>query len=837
MARYLKKESTFKVMVVIIIAFCMAIVSERILFATNEVKMFFGSLGNGEVVTLNSQDIVQIGYDIQEEQYVSMGEDPQLIKYDISQEVNSVNIYFKEPLEQNMLVAIYYSTDTLEFSEQTVKVEVANKGKRQVTIAVGENVKDLRIDIGNSIGQTFVLDKIVVNEKVKFNTILEGIFSPISRDRIQILFLMLSFILIHFIIDVKKMYQKLFRYRWLVGLGILVFLVSNRYVGSSIGMFDQYIQPGQGSEYIEPVFGEPRSIRSDEWMVDTPHKLSATFGEHPYGKYNEISMARQTTNYSTSGLYAHYSSLANPLKWGYFLFGSEYGFSMVWYGTIILAFLVSLEMCLIISKREKLLSVAGATLIVFSPFFHWWSFGPLWILTGQASLVCAYYFITYKSKFYKLLFAIGIAISGAGFVGQLYPAWQVPAGYLFLGVLIWMIIDNIEEIKKFGKYEWMLLVGAGIFCLSIIISGFIQNQEYMNSIMNTVYPGKRQINGYFGLHKVFYYMQSMLYPFKNIGNSSEASVFFSLYPIPTMLAIYLLIKDKKKDIFTTIILVISIVFTIYATVGLPMSIAKLTLLTYTLPERVVDVIGFIQVYLLVATLSRFPKEYKMPKYVSACISACVVILAIYFSMKYQSGYMPKIYILGMGIIVFGIGYVILALANTSLYKKVYLLLIIISVISTITIHPIMKGFDVIYSKPVAKKIQDIVQKDPKAKWITLDSLSEQQFLVACGAPTINSVNYMPNIELMSQLDPDGKYNEVYNRYAHIILILVEEDTAMELVQNDVFKLYLSYADLVKTGAEYIFTHEPIHNNTGHLEFNLIYDEDRSYIYQVQYLEK
>ena len=44
---------------------------------------------------------------------------------------------------------------------------------------------------------------------------------------------------------------------------------------SSIGMFDNYVQPGQGSEFVTPVYGETHSIRSDEWAVSTPRYLTA----------------------------------------------------------------------------------------------------------------------------------------------------------------------------------------------------------------------------------------------------------------------------------------------------------------------------------------------------------------------------------------------------------------------------------------------------------------------------------------------------------------------------------------------------------------------------------
>lgn len=82
-------------------------------------------------------------------------------------------------------------------------------------------------------------------------------------------------------------------------------------------MFDNYVQPGQGSEFVTPVYGETHSIRSDEWAVSTPRYLTAKYTD--YGKYNYIIMGKQTENIAQTGLYKSYSALAKPQTWGYYL--------------------------------------------------------------------------------------------------------------------------------------------------------------------------------------------------------------------------------------------------------------------------------------------------------------------------------------------------------------------------------------------------------------------------------------------------------------------------------------------------------------------------------------
>ena len=100
---------------------------------------------------------------------------------------------------------------------------------------------------------------------------------------------------------------------------------------------------------------------------------------------------------------------------------------------------------------------------------------------------------------------------------------------------------------------------------------------------------------------------------------------------------------------------------------------------------------------------------------------------------------------------------------------------LICLISTVTIHPLMKGLDAIYSKPVSFAIREIAGDHPEGKWVAIGGRWYSSFLVANGAPTVNSINHIPNYELWGELDPAGNDSYVYNRYAHIHIELAHEE--------------------------------------------------------------
>ena len=100
-------------------------------------------------------------------------------------------------------------------------------------------------------------------------------------DYFQILAVLMAFLLSHFIVEPYRIRNFIFKYRWLIGLLLLVYLVVNGYNGDSLGAYDMMgVQPGQGSAYVYPIFGKVRTIRSDEFLVSDPSALFSMMSGH-----------------------------------------------------------------------------------------------------------------------------------------------------------------------------------------------------------------------------------------------------------------------------------------------------------------------------------------------------------------------------------------------------------------------------------------------------------------------------------------------------------------------------------------------------------------------------
>ena len=106
-----------------------------------------------------------------------------------------------------------------------------------------------------------------------------------------------------------------------------------------------------------------------------------------------------------------------------------------------------------------------------------------------------------------------------------------------------------------------------------------------------------------------------------------------------------------------------------------------------------------------------------------------------------------------------------------------------------------------------------------------------------GAPTLNSVNTYPNMELWSQFDENNQSRDIYNRYAHIPTVLIDDNKTHFIYQDDaIFILYLNTNDLAKLNISYILTPTDLnHFSNENITFNKIYEDNNSNkIYKISY---
>ena len=692
--------------------------------------------------------------------------------------------------------------------------------------------------IGASLALSFAIVFFFCN-KGQFS----GLFTYINASRGFIIFLITLFAICNFAFPRKKFYDWLWRKRYFIAGGIFIVGVALKISGSSLLIENQLIQPNSDVSSSETVTGVNRSVRSDEYTVSLPQTLSQMNGDDQFQYFSPKIRATDTDVFMTSSQapILDIIEIGKPTNWGYLFLGAERGYSFFWLIQIIGLFMVSLEFGMIITKKNRRLSVAFAFLVALSPAVSWW-FACNFLLYGQLAVVLLYhYFDKNNHKIKKFLFATGLVIATSSFAFGLYPAWEIPFAILFglFGLVI--IIQKIRH-KQIHKFDILMLLYFILGVGGLLLRFYLISRGAAEAMTNTVYPGFRSSNGGGGWSFLLNYGYNIFYPFLNISDVSiynlcENSTFLSLFPLPFFVAIILLIfqiKNRQKiDPLFCILLFVGIFFSIFVVFGLPEILAKITFLSSSTTPRMAFVVAYICVCLIATTIAQ-RRNFKLSKkcliftVIFAIIYAAIVILFTYRTIDiFRTRTILLLSALFISI------YCILYLLSDQKRNKIFVnFTICITIIAGGTVNPVICGIAPYTQKPLAQKIKALEYED-EGNWIATNSLILQNYALSQGVPVINSVNAYPNLELLKKLDPNGSYSYVYNRYAHIVIQFTQKPTYFELIQDDAYTLYLNPQDLSKMDVKYIVSPTKVTDVVSpHLEEK--YNEDGVYIYKVSY---
>ena len=187
------------------------------------------------------------------------------------------------------------------------------------------------------------------------------------------------------------------------------------------------------------------------------------------------------------------------------------------------------------------------------------------------------------------------------------------------------------------------------------------------------------------------------------------------------------------------------------------------------------------------------------------------------------------------VIICSIAFSLILMAHDRKGKTALLIgIIFISCAAGALVNPIDHGTDVVFENNFTHEVKNIVDQDPNATWLVQDM--PINYLISVGAKTINSINVYPDIDKWHLLDPNGEYEEVYNRYSHIKVDFNNNtNTTFNLISPDSFIVNFNVNDLEKLNVSYISTKKNLENlNSENVTFEEVYNLEQYKIYKVIY---
>ena len=427
------------------------------------------------------------------------------------------------------------------------------------------------------------------------------------------------FICCHLFFDIHKMYDFIYRKRYVIATIILFIFSALGYHGSSIAAWDGAMQPEYHIRSGSIMLGKIRAIRGDEYFVSTPTIFSQDFNN--FDSKSDLLMARSGyVNLFPTLPCRDISILGNLYFLPYLLLPLENAFSMAWFLKVFLIFFASFELCMLVCEKKRLYALLGAIMITFSGASCWWSNMTILGL-GALAVVIMHLFLKSDKVSWRLFYSVIMGLVGANYVMLMYPAWQVPFGYLYLGFFIWLFIENRDRLS-FKMLLYVPIVLAIIF--GIFLPVFLNSYSIYLQTVSTVYPGARLSVGGTGKENLFSYYLSVFFSIKEFPNPSEYGNFMSLYPLPILVSICIFCKNIKQKIWDNgikkkckldslliILTVIAILLSIWNYVEIPVIVSKITLLSYSTAVRCQLVVGYICIFIILRIMSKYESNTKL----------------------------------------------------------------------------------------------------------------------------------------------------------------------------------------------------------------------------------
>lgn len=636
---------------------------------------------------------------------------------------------------------------------------------------------------------------------------------------------------------IQGIIDRIIKARFILALIAFILILVFKLHGSSINMWDEYVSDyAEGADSQSLILGKPRPIRSDEWMVQTPYSLSQTqTGLKNHNEVITVDGQNMVVGYNSPAL--NLATLAKPFTWGYVLLGKERGLSWYWGIKLIGLILLSFEIGLILTKRNKYLALLTSIWIPFSAAIQWWFVSPVGDLTffTFGFLVGIYnYFYYHSDKRQRLFCSLLASFSASGFILVLYPALQVPLGYLILLFLVAFFIEFRRKVTL-DKFD-TLFIGLAVLLTGLVVGvSLVTSWESLMGVMHTIYPGNRMsVGGLLPKKDVFLFLTNWRMPFQDVvyENNSELSSFYHFFFVILCLSPWIFYKKIKENLYGFFLFVFCLFNLLWLSLPFPSFFAKVTLWSYVPEERANLAFGFSSILLSIWFIQYLWERKKISWLGQLAIIG--INLGLYFYALYKGNL--RLYLSRMDILlILGVaGILIFLLLNKRKYLFSLLLLGVVLFTGT-TVNPVVKGVAPIYEKRIAQAVMKIEKEDPDQLWAGERMM--HAFLPMLGVHTFNGTAFTPNLDSWEPLDPTGKYENIYNRYSHIYVEIANKKTQFELLNADAFKVNLSLEDLKKYKIKYLVTYETIDQlATNSIQLKQLYgpDTNNGYIYQVIY---
>lgn len=577
-------------------------------------------------------------------------------------------------------------------------------------------------------------------------------------------------------------------------------------------------QPGAG---LLPslLMRNARAIRWDELAVATPFALSQLSHKPRFPVINTNIGEGQNMLVVPHAAVLHIVTLARPVTWGYFVFGAQRGLAWYWWFQPFACFTVLFLLFEIVLGGSSQLAALGAFWFCSSAYVICWSQWPNHVIFFAAlGCLAAYHILKSNKRSVRMTSAALLGLSIPGFIMIMYPPWQVAAAYFVLVVFASLIIRDRLYVsigfrlkQRIGYFALAFVVAAGL-----TLSWLLACLPDLRAMSNSVYPGRRvSLGGDYSLALLFkgIYNAATIYDAPQaLRNQSEAASFYYLFPA-VLIALCLSRKFARTlgTVGWALVAYISCAM-IFLFVGLPESVARLTLLSYIPSYRADLTIGLASILLSMHVLAvtkdlRGADRGRWDKLWPWVAGAGMILLLICHALVFnkETNGLPAIGIGVMTAILGGFASYCLLSGRARIFGA---FICAVVVATAVLFNPLSTNLNHIYESELAGEITRLNREsDRPPLWVCYGGVHPGVLVTILGGRSVSGVHWPPQLSMWHVLDPDRFYEPLYNRYAEVSLDYLPDTTrvSFRVPQDGELRVLISpdYAGLKTLGARYL----------------------------------
>jgi hypothetical protein len=592
-----------------------------------------------------------------------------------------------------------------------------------------------------------------------------------------------------------------------------------------------------------------RLIRWDEAVVGTPWALSQLSHKPKFPVINTNIGEGQNMLITPHAPVLHIATLARPATWGYFVLDAQRGIAWYWWFPVFACFTVLFLLIKLLLNGHDHIAAFGAFWFSASAFTVGWSNWPAYfVLFPALGVVAAHWLLTSKRPWIQLLSGLLLGLSVPGFTMMLYPAWQVPLGYLVLFLFAALIArDRLHVTAKNGKGRVYSLAIALIIAIGVTVAWLLSCLPALRMMTASVYPGGRvSTGGDFNFERLFRGVYNFITLYdcpRALVNESESASFYYFFPAAFVGLLFAGGLIRQIGIVGKAVLAFILLMLFYLFVGFPARISQATLFSYIPSNRADLTIGLASIIaslqLLVVAHQR--RQSTTPRAVLLIAFKVAAVTTVLFLMHARSlgriaGGFPSLTVAVAMSLIMGAG----SFALMAGLKRTFCTAVGVLVIATSAwFNPLATNLDHIYKSELATKIQEIEsERSPgdRSFWLCYGGNHEGALVYTIGGRSLSGIQWPPQLSMWRVLDPSGSFENTYNMYAEIYFAPVPSPNQIQFTASGPGILHVRVAPnnsaMRELGVRYVVVKGSAFGSIDTSKLEMVYQSPTFTIYKV-----